>query len=89
VTKKKATKGGGKKLKLKRQTLKDLDVKRGKKVRGGLAIAVEGDTETIPNACCGGTHTVFTDCEQITCPTVGACGSQAGCLPTFQCAYRV
>lgn len=51
MTKKKKTTGKGqlKKLKLKRETLKDLSVKKaGKNVRGGLAI----DGGTGPETCC-------------------------------------
>lgn len=79
TTRKKAAtvKTGTKKLRLKKETLKDLNPKLTKEVRGG-ALRVEGDTETIPNACCAVQHTVFTDCEQPTCLSVGC--MSAGCV---------
>ena len=72
-----AGKTGAKKLKVKKQTLKDLGPKGGKKVAGGLA---RGGTETMgcgvpPKApqtfVCGpytvGCGTAMTQCKQITC----------------------
>jgi hypothetical protein len=83
TTRKSSTgKAGAKKLKVKKQTLKDLDPKRGKKVAGGVA---SGRCSPVPNSvkgcntanlCQPGTvlcdpGTAMTNCFQITCAGFG------------------
>jgi hypothetical protein len=75
---KKAAKSGGKRLKIKRQTLRDLDVKRGKKVRGGLATAISS-CECTQYLC--DTGNIYCNPVTVGCQTLQ-------CLPTLWGCYK-
>ncbi len=81
TTRKKTTTGKGevKKLKLKKETLKDLDSKGGKKIRGGvLRQGSNTCTCTIPYECCTPPQRIPTYDGGPLCVTA-ACGTLVDC----------
>lgn len=87
--KKAATTGKGKlkKLKLKKETLKDLDAKSGRKIKGGQVATYDPGCSAVTCATACGQKVCATN---LLCPPVTeGCQTLVNCLPTFYgCAIR-